>query len=209
MNRYWMGLLSISFFNACLETAPEMVNPETELALLLRTATAPDVHELTAKVYEKEFDFYRIDTLANADFQDAKLTVNMEEGTVTIQFNYSSHGFWRHLAMKNVHGGMKGFFPKKFLFRFFDKNGQYITHFETKEFFYPPDMPDEYWPGIEPLLKKDLTFIKLEHVGNVFTYTLSQKDLAYIKQGEFGWDMGNRFVGYHRKDETYRFWKGN
>jgi hypothetical protein len=79
------------------------------------------------------------------------------------------------------------------LVRLFDANGAYITHFVTKELFAGPGC-GEYTPGGEDDWDHNNCYASVNVGGaillkdslNIMQYRISQRDAAYVQQGEFG-----------------------
>jgi hypothetical protein len=100
-----------------------------------------------------------------------QMFVKRSTGVVTIVFDSQ---FYLKQNKDTDHG-----LPVPFMVRLFDENGQYITHFTTKEMFASPETYPRF-AVVGVALRK----LKAEH--NVFQYRISRRDADYIQTGEFG-----------------------
>lgn len=99
----------------------------------------------------------------NGSIRNLEVRVDRNTGEVTIEFDYDRE---REALYRGV--------PRPFLVRFFDAEGNYITHFTTSERYVEIDAEFPY--EVSRLLK----------VGNKLQYKISIPDAAFAEIVEFG-----------------------
>ena len=115
---------------------------------------------IDAKVYTVGQDQY-----FKHDFNDPisnlKMKIDRSEGRIFICFDFDS---------------TRATIPalRRFLIRVFDKNGAYLTHFKTAEYFR---LDDTRWM---------FPTIKLQKHDNCINYPISVRDAAFVEKAEFG-----------------------
>jgi len=73
-----------------------------------------------------------------------------------------------------------------FLVRLFDRNGQYLTHFETSERFTPLEKAFEYRQQLRNESSRRPQPVLLRQKGNRFVYQVNTRDLEHAENVEFG-----------------------
>lgn len=90
--------------------------------------------------------------------------------------------------------------PYPLLIRYFDKDGQYLGHFTTKELY----APEWTLPYIHMYWKLDGVVLPLQQ-SRELTYTINARDAAFIEAIEVSFDVGGKdacrtsFVGYGKE----------
>jgi len=124
-----------------------------EMPIIGFVPAGPALHKFDEKVAEA----------VGFKIKNLKMFVKRETGTVTIivdcQFSRKEDGGLNY-----------------FMVRLFDENGEYITHFQTKEVFAQPNTPDP----------RGFHFQVLKAANNVLQYRVSRRDADYIQKAEFG-----------------------
>lgn len=110
---------------------------------------------------------YHMDQYNGYKIQNLSMFINRKTGLLTIIFGCQ------------FNGGPS--MPSKMMVRLFDRNGEYLAHFVTEEFFIPPSFHISN-PNISPLEGG----IHLQPESNIVQYTVNLRDAAYAQSGEFG-----------------------
>ena len=106
----------------------------------------------------------------NPTIQSPRAFINRKEGILTIVFDYHDIP------------DIPIIFP--LLVRQFDKNGEYLQHFETKERFAGPKQYDQR----TEMAAKLLHLQRLKEQANILMYQVNMRDSAYIEAIEIGWN---------------------
>jgi hypothetical protein len=107
--------------------------------------------------------------------QNPRIFINRNTGLLTIIFDCEFNGGRSSLT--------------RMLVRLFDANGEYITHFVTKEWFMAPNC---LWFDYRPngcqweAQVNSFTLIPLKQHSNVLQYRINLRDAAYVQNAEFG-----------------------
>jgi predicted nucleic acid-binding Zn-ribbon protein len=107
--------------------------------------------------------------------QNLRISINRNTGLLTIIFDCGFNGGRSSLT--------------RILVRLFDANGQYITHFVTKEWFMAPNC---LWFDYSPngcqweAQVNSFILIPLKQHSNVLQYRINLRDAAYVQNAEFG-----------------------
>jgi hypothetical protein len=114
---------------------------------------------------------HHMDQFNGYKIQNLSMFINRKNGTLTIGFGCQFNGGPTSLARMMV--------------RLFDVNGEYLTHFITKEYFAAPGClyrssdPDSCW-------RQGVTPVSLKPESNLLQYTVNVRDAAFVQQAEFG-----------------------
>lgn len=130
----------------------------------------------------------------NDGFERALVCIDRKAGLVRIEFDYDRIP-WLEVQTTKL-GSRSGVGPLSFLVRFFDKNGQYLTHFTTAERYYVPALPEDWLTDWEQRIAKDIPkggqppeLLPLDEKGNWLEYRISTRDAAFVWQCELGWAL--------------------
>lgn len=160
-----VGNVANRILSRCSQGSPETVVGRKE------DAGRPLIaHSRTAIYDDSPFDAQQVARL-NAILAD--LTVYAGDGELIIEFDVPENPAWYSDVMK-VH----------LLVRLFDQNGQYLTHFTSKEIFSPIKNPTSF--GV-PYRGGDLRILDEGH--NRLVYRVNQRDLAYAAVVEVGFTI--------------------
>lgn len=107
------------------------------------------------------------DRRINGGIKNLEMSINRQDGNVEIRFDYRDDTV---LLYRQI--------PRGFLVRFFDANGNHLTHFTTKERYLEPGIYD---------LPYEVKILRRQ--GNVLMYNISTKDAAFAESAEFGFDV--------------------
>ncbi len=99
----------------------------------------------------------------NGSISDLSVSIDRSEGLVTIEFDYD----------RSRDGLYKGI-PRPFMVRFFDAEGNYLTHFTTTERYVEIDAEFPY------------NVVRLKSKGNRLQYKIAIPSAAFAKIVEFG-----------------------
>lgn len=102
----------------------------------------------------------------NGSIRNLNISIDRGDGMVTIKFDYD----------KNREALYKGI-PRQFLVRFFDAQGNYITHFTTNERYVETNAEFPY------------EVLRLKSSSNELKYQISIPNAAFTKSAEFGFAM--------------------
>jgi hypothetical protein len=105
----------------------------------------------------------------NARIRNCHTFVNRKNGTLTIMFDYDVYK-------------QQGPPVMRFLVRMFDQNGQYLTHFTTKE-LYAVGISYDF---LERRSGGGFKVIKLQAKKNILQYPVNMRDASFIAATEFG-----------------------
>lgn len=166
-----VGDVSNSILTQCAGGSPEPNSGRREAAGRPLVA-----HARTAIYDDSPFDKQQVARL-NAILSD--LTVYAGNGELTIEFDVPPNPAW-YADMMAIH----------LLVRLFDKNGQYLTHFTSKEIFTPNKNPTSF--GV-PYRGADLRI--LDEGRNRLVYPVNERDLTYAAVVEVGFTMPPRAGG--------------
>jgi len=119
----------------------------------------------------------------NPEIKNLKISKDMENGKLIITFDYPSQK-WLMGTLMNT--------PKNFLIRLFDKNGNILTYFETKETYVSERLYSKLLASYQENASPEAVQIQFQNVypikphGNNFMFSVSLKDLEYLEHVEFG-----------------------
>ena len=92
------------------------------------------------------------------------------------------------------------------LVRLFDKNGQYLTHFVTREVFTPSKDGYRHWKKqlAEVLESPEGRLLLLQPAQNRFVYHVNQRDLSFARSMAIGFDDMDNALGFSREGAPRR-----
>jgi hypothetical protein len=154
-------------------------------------APEPTIHQLTARAHTVETLSTRDTAIMNGLLQD--LRVHPEEGALVIEFTVPPAPIRWALSWSS---------KAVLLVRLFDKNGQYLTHFTTKDAFCPVDDPRRVTPpeaaGMCRVLESfkgiyGFDAIQISEGVNRLAYPVNARDLAFAEMVEVGFVLSGDY----------------
>jgi hypothetical protein len=112
----------------------------------------------------------------NAGFANMRVIADEEASALHLLFDFDPENW-----IIQYNGG-QGNPPMPLLVRLFDKNGEYITHFTTAEWYLPSALAEKR-KGFMPQKTR-----LLDPTGNELVYSVSAADLTFARMTEVGWD---------------------
>jgi uncharacterized membrane protein len=110
---------------------------------------------------------YHMDQYNGYRIQNLSMFINRNNGTLTISFGCQFTGGLTSLSRMMV--------------RLFDRNGEFLTYFVTKEYFAAPGC---LYHSSDPSSCNGAIPLKPE--SNLLQYTVNLRDAAFVRQAEFG-----------------------
>ena len=112
---------------------------------------------------------YKDEMASGYQIQGLRVFINRKTGMLTITFGCHFSTFMKRNG-------------EHMLVRLFDANGEYLTHFMTKEYFFNPT----FWSQSEISTVAVESELPLKEDGNVLQYSVNLRDAAFAKKVEFG-----------------------
>ncbi len=189
------------FFVNLRKQPTDTLRADTARDLVVSILTASEQQELPAKYAHNE-DCFSISEVWNAGFSNTRVSLDTADGTLELRFDYDGTLFVETQERTRSASGLSsqlhhGPGPQSLLIRFFDRNGEYITHFVTKERYYAEGLSDEWltywkdWNGSRRLWRatsdEPLVFAPILRRENSLVYRLNMRDTAVVERCEIGW----------------------